>query len=200
MVTRPRLLQAARELFLAQGLDVSLEQIARHAGTTRQSLYNHFAGKPELLMQVFEQLTDEMQLPLEGIVRHDAQELPQVLQHIAATVQSHLFAATTLSIHRLLVQATAQMPALLRSMHERRAGRLRQRLADLLQHLHRQGRVQVDAPALAATAFLGAVMGYAYPMAILNERAPDPAAQRALAEEAIASFLLAWRYRADPVD
>ncbi|WP_369939217.1 TetR/AcrR family transcriptional regulator [Xanthomonas medicagonis] len=196
-LARPRLLQAARALLLEHGLDVSLEQIALHAGLTRQSLYNHFSSKADLLMQVFEALSEELQAQLENIGDSASQNLPRTLRQIALTVQAHLYAPSSLRLHRLLVQASAQMPELLQSLHQRRAGRLRQRLSDLLHRLDARGDVRVAAPQVAATAFIGAAIGYAYPGAMLNGRAPDHASQQALAEEVVASFLVAWGYRAD---
>ncbi|WNH46505.1 MULTISPECIES: TetR/AcrR family transcriptional regulator [Xanthomonas] len=194
-LARPRLLAAARTLLLEHGLDVSLEQIASQAGLTRQSLYNHFSSKAELLMQVFEALGEELQTRLENIGSATAQDLPATLRQIAVTVPAHLYAPDALRLHRLLVQASAQMPDLLQSLHQRRAGRLRERLCALLQTLHARGDVQVDAPFLAATAFIGATFGYAYPSAMLNGQAPDAVAQQALADEVVATFLAAWRYR-----
>ncbi|WP_322008938.1 helix-turn-helix domain-containing protein [Paraburkholderia sp. J12] len=48
--TREALLDAARELFTAQGYQqVSLEAIAQKARVTRGAFYHHFSGKPELL-------------------------------------------------------------------------------------------------------------------------------------------------------
>ncbi|QNH20906.1 TetR family transcriptional regulator [Xanthomonas sp. GW] len=195
-LARPRLLRAARELLLEHGLEVSLEQIALHAGLTRQSLYNHFSSKADLLMQVFEALNEELQAQLENIGDAASQDLPRALQQIALTVQAHLYAPSSLRLHRLLVQASAQMPDLLHSMHQRRTGRLRQRLSDLLQMLDARGDVRVASPTLAASAFIGAAIGYAYPGAMLNGQAPDREGQQALAAEVVTSFLAAWRYRA----
>ncbi|WP_230938634.1 TetR/AcrR family transcriptional regulator, partial [Xanthomonas translucens] len=195
-LARPRLLRAARELLLEHGLEVSLEQIALHAGLTRQSLYNHFSSKADLLMQVFEVLNEELQAQLENIGDAASQDLPRTLQQIALTVQTHLYAPSSLRLHRLLVQASAQMPDLLQSMHQRRTGRLRQRLSDLLQRLDARGDVSVASPMLAASAFIGAAIGYAYPGAMLNGQAPDRDSQQALAAEVVATFLAAWRYRA----
>lgn len=194
-LARPRLLHAARELLLERGLEVSLEQIALHAGLTRQSLYNHFSSKADLLMQVFEALNEELQAQLENIGDAASQDLPRALQQIALTVQAHLYAPSSLRLHRLLVQASAQMPELLQSMHQRRTGRLRQRLSDLLQMLDARGDVRVDSPMLAASAFIGAAIGYAYPGAMLNGQAPDSDSQQALAAEVVTSFLAAWHYR-----
>ncbi|MFN6506221.1 TetR/AcrR family transcriptional regulator [Xanthomonas translucens] len=195
-LARPRLLRAARELLLEHGLEVSLEQIALHAGLTRQSLYNHFSSKADLLMQVFEALNEELQAQLENIGDAASQDLPRTLQQIALTVQTHLYAPSSLRLHRLLVQASAQMPDLLQSMHQRRTGRLRQRLSDLLQRRDARGDVSVASPTLAASAFIGAAIGYAYPGAMLNGQAPDRDSQQALAAEVVATFLAAWRYRA----
>lgn len=48
--TRGRLLQAAAQLFDAAGVDaVTVDQIARAAGTSRANFYLHFGGKAELL-------------------------------------------------------------------------------------------------------------------------------------------------------
>ncbi|KWV15781.1 transcriptional regulator [Xanthomonas translucens] len=190
------MLRAARELLLEHGLEVSLEQIALHAGLTRQSLYNHFSSKADLLMQVFEALNEELQAQLENIGDAASQDLPRTLQQIALTVQTHLYAPSSLRLHRLLVQASAQMPDLLQSMHQRRTGRLRQRLSDLLQRRDARGDVSVASPTLAASAFIGAAIGYAYPGAMLNGQAPDRDSQQALAAEVVATFLAAWRYRA----
>ncbi|CTP83692.1 TetR family transcriptional regulator [Xanthomonas translucens pv. arrhenatheri LMG 727] len=195
-LARPRLLRAARELLLEHGLEVSLEQIALHAGLTRQSLYNHFSSKADLVMQVFEALNEELQAQLENIGDAASQDLPRTLQQIALTVQAHLYAPSSLRLHRLLVQASAQMPDLLQSMHQRRTGRLRQRLSDLLQRLDARGDVRVASPTLAASAFIGAAIGYAYPGAMLNGQAPDRDSQQALAAEVVTTFLAAWRYRA----
>ena len=51
---RPNIILAAREQFLEHGLDVSLDKIAIKAGTTRQTLYNHFPTKTALLIEIFE--------------------------------------------------------------------------------------------------------------------------------------------------
>lgn len=45
MKARPRILQAACDLFLEQGLDVSLDTIVATAGISRPTLYSHFPGE-----------------------------------------------------------------------------------------------------------------------------------------------------------
>ncbi|ABK73047.1 TetR/AcrR family transcriptional regulator [Mycolicibacterium smegmatis] len=59
---RKRVLEAARELFAAKGLEPNLNDVARHAGVGVGTVYRRFATKEELLEAIFEdamnQLTD----------------------------------------------------------------------------------------------------------------------------------------------
>jgi AcrR family transcriptional regulator len=59
--TRAALIAAARRLFAERGYAaVGTEEIVREAGVTRGALYHHFAGKPELMAGVYEQLESEL--------------------------------------------------------------------------------------------------------------------------------------------
>ena len=60
-MTRQRILDAARDVFLARGVSrTSMEQIASHAGLTRGAIYWHFKNKPE----IFHAIRDQVFLPL----------------------------------------------------------------------------------------------------------------------------------------
>ncbi|GII05852.1 TetR/AcrR family transcriptional regulator [Planobispora takensis] len=50
---RDLLVTTARELFAARGLDVSLDEIARTAGVSSGTLYNHFPERADLVEAVF---------------------------------------------------------------------------------------------------------------------------------------------------
>ncbi|MFG6201540.1 TetR/AcrR family transcriptional regulator [Nonomuraea sp. JJY05] len=50
---RDLLVTAARELFAARGLDVPLDEIARTAGVSSGTLYNHFPSREDLVDAVF---------------------------------------------------------------------------------------------------------------------------------------------------
>jgi len=60
-ITRQRIIDAAREMFLQKGVSrTSLEQIATHASVTRGAVYWHFQNKAEL----FHAMREEVYLPL----------------------------------------------------------------------------------------------------------------------------------------
>lgn len=69
--TRHKLLDSAEHLFQAQGVSrTSLQDIARHAGTTRGAIYWHFKDKASLFNAMMERVT----LPLEACFIHDEGE------------------------------------------------------------------------------------------------------------------------------
>lgn len=60
VLNRERLLAAARKLFAEQGFDVTLDDIARHAGVGVGTAYRRFANKGELLDALFAEQTVEL--------------------------------------------------------------------------------------------------------------------------------------------
>lgn len=95
MKARPRILETASVLFLQQGLDISLDEIANEAGTTRQTLYNHFPSKDALVLETFNHLIEKMQPPIATILTQESVDLPQVLARFASVVQAHFSALRT---------------------------------------------------------------------------------------------------------
>src|SRR3954452_25583966 len=56
---RTRLLDAARELFAERGLDVSMDEIAHHAGVGVGTAYRRFGSRDELIGALFEARMEE---------------------------------------------------------------------------------------------------------------------------------------------
>jgi AcrR family transcriptional regulator len=59
-INRQRLLTAAGELFAQRGLDVTLNDIAHHAGVGVGTAYRRFANKEEVIDALFEQRLDQV--------------------------------------------------------------------------------------------------------------------------------------------
>lgn len=57
---RARVVAAAREVFAASGIDVTLDEIARAAGVGVGTVYRRFSGKDELLEAVFDEVIAEL--------------------------------------------------------------------------------------------------------------------------------------------
>jgi AcrR family transcriptional regulator len=57
---RERILEAARELFARSGLEVTLDDVAHHAGVGVGTVYRRFANKEVLIDALFEERIDEI--------------------------------------------------------------------------------------------------------------------------------------------
>ncbi|MEG5888198.1 TetR/AcrR family transcriptional regulator [Enterobacter ludwigii] len=192
---RPRILEAARVLFLEQGLDVSLQVIAEKAKTTRPTLYNHFpGGKDQLLVETFSMINDSLHPPLQQLLNDTRHDLPALLVGVARMMQDYFFSPANIHFQRLLIQVLVQRPEIFSGLSRRPAGRIRDTLAHVLSTFNDDGIIQLDDPVLQSTAFLGAIMGYPLPGVIIGQTTVDKDLLNALAESAVDIFLKAWRY------
>jgi AcrR family transcriptional regulator len=132
---RAKLITAARDLFATSGVDVSVEEITRHAGVGMGTLYRHFPTKDELIDAVLEDAFAE-------IVR--------LAQEAAATDDA--WAGLTSFFERLL-ELHAQNRGVkdivaLRGHGSHRAeamrARLRPLLAQVVERAHEQGTLRRD--------------------------------------------------------
>jgi AcrR family transcriptional regulator len=70
---RERLVSAARELFASAGVDVSVREVARHAGVGVGTLYRHFPAREDLVDAVLEDAFEEFAAAAEAaLVEADA--------------------------------------------------------------------------------------------------------------------------------
>lgn len=146
-VTRARILEAARRLFLARGFTrVAIEDVAAKAGYTRGAVYSNFANKGELFLALVDERFDRQQdrssfvapatataaQRVDLLARWLAAEASQTREWLSAEVEFTAFASTD--------------PALsVRVMQAQRAGR--SALAELLEE---QCRLIGVTPPLAA--------------------------------------------------
>ena len=56
------ILDAAAEVFGERGTAASMEEIARRACVSKQTIYNHFGSKPELIRALVDRRVEEMAL------------------------------------------------------------------------------------------------------------------------------------------
>jgi TetR/AcrR family acrAB operon transcriptional repressor len=84
LATRQRLLDAAEQVFLAQGVaGTSLNDIAVAAGTTRGAIYWHFADKADLFNAMMDRVALPMQSALERVDAGDqADPLPALREAV----------------------------------------------------------------------------------------------------------------------
>ncbi|MFI5908945.1 TetR/AcrR family transcriptional regulator [Dactylosporangium sp. NPDC051541] len=82
---RQRLLDAASELFAERGLDVTLNDIAHHAGVGVGTAYRRFPNKEAVIDAVFEQRLEAVEA-----AAHEALQVPDAWQGLAQYLQRTL--------------------------------------------------------------------------------------------------------------
>jgi len=154
-LTRSSIVEASRELLVAEGLDaVSLRRIASHLGVTAPALYAYVTDKLDLLRAIATGEVDKLLAELDAIQGDDPIER---LRHSCeayasfAKANAEVFRAVFLTRPELMSEPIDGSPPLARRIFDR-IQRLMQAAAD-------EGRIATDDPALAALTWWAAVHG-----------------------------------------
>src|SRR5512139_3137390 len=143
---RERLLQAARELFLEQGYDASVDAIISRAGVARQTFYNHFQNKESLFAEAVRCCVSDIIAPLGG----HATSLRESLQDFARVYRARSLSPEGVAIYRILSCQAQRFPELIRELFGLGDGQMISTLAGVLRHAMNEGQLcQVD-PIFAA--------------------------------------------------
>jgi AcrR family transcriptional regulator len=125
---RERLLSAARELFAERGLDVTLNDIAHHAGVGVGTAYRRFANKEEVIDALFDESLDEV-----SAMVHEALAEPDAWRGLT----SYLERSLDMQLHNRALTQIMNNPAL----GDQRAAEARDRIAPLLRRLVERAHV-----------------------------------------------------------
>lgn len=185
------ILDAAVEVIGERGLSAPMEAIARRAGVSKQTVYNHYGSKAELVRALMARRVARITAPLRA---PGAMDDPQgVLEAFGRTMLETVFTTNGYSLLRVIIQGASEMPDVAQEVFEAGPRQARRQLAAFLQAETELGRMAVDDPEQAAEFFSGMVLGHSQLRALL--RLPSdrtPAEFDALAAAAAARFMRAY--------
>lgn len=151
------ILDAAAQVFGERGLAASMEEIARRAKVSKQTIYNHYGSKPELIRAIVDRRVLEITAPL--MAPAAAEHPEEALATFARFMLSAVMQPRGGAMLRMTVESAADQPDLARAFFEAGPATSRRRLADFLAMETKAGRMAVDDPVLAAEFFASMVIG-----------------------------------------
>jgi TetR/AcrR family transcriptional repressor of mexJK operon len=173
------ILEAASALFAVRGATVSMEEIARHAGVSKQTLYNRFASKVEIARALAERRSADITAPL----RTDGDPLT-VLTALAAALLDKVCNVAKGESLRGVALMSPSAPEIALAIYDSGPGESLRRLAAWLVVQDGKGLLSVPDPDLAAEMFTGMVLGHGHLRALLGVPHPVEGFERRGAEAA----------------
>jgi len=184
------ILDAASEVMAERGLSAPMAAIARRAGVSKQTVYNHYGCKTELVRALVARRVETITAPLR---EPGAEENPE--QTLTAYARTLLAVVTTrnYALMRVTIQNAGEMPDVAREVFETGPQRSRAQLARFFEAETRAGRMRVADPMQAAEFFGGLVLGHRQTRALLGmDVALAPEELDRLAAEAARIFMRAY--------
>jgi AcrR family transcriptional regulator len=151
------ILDAASDLIFERGLVAPLDEVARRAGVSKQTIYNHYGSKGDLVRALIERRSRTISAPLalEGAEANPEATLAAYAEILLRTIAIDRGVA----LFRLLIASAGQDPELARNILPSGFGGARVKLTEFLAREAEAGRLAIADPAEAAEFFAGMVVG-----------------------------------------
>lgn len=173
------ILQAASDLFAERGAAVTMEEIARKARVSKQTLYNRFASKVEIGRALAARRSDDITAPL----RVDGDPVSVLTAYAGIMLNKVCNAAKGESLRGVALMSPS-VPDIAQAIYDAGPAASMRRLADWLQAQDAKGLLVVPDPALAAEMFTGMVLGHGHLRAVLGVPHPTESFEVRAAEAA----------------
>ncbi|MER7760541.1 TetR/AcrR family transcriptional regulator [Streptomyces sp. NPDC097619] len=154
-------MEAATGAFLEKGYSgTSMDDIAKLAAVSKQTVYKHFADKEKLFAEIVLATTDRIDgtVELVAAVPADAETLEENLTRLARGFLEALTQPQVLRLRRLVIANADAFPALGAEWYEQGFERVLATLAESFAHLTEQGLLRCPDPLMAAHHFSGLLL------------------------------------------
>ena len=151
------ILEAAYDVLAERGLSAPMSAIARRAGVSKQTIYNHYGAKTDLIRALANRRSKTLTAPLQS--RNDGGP-EETLATYAKVLLAMIAAPRGYCLMRLTIQSAGELPELAREVYEAGPRATHRRLAAFLKAEDEAGRLDVDDPLEAAEMFSSMTIGH----------------------------------------
>ncbi|RKT18547.1 TetR family transcriptional regulator [Streptomyces sp. 1114.5] len=155
------IMAAATAVFMAKGYaGTSMDDIAKLAAVSKQTVYKHFADKEKLFAEIVLATTDriEAMIDLVADIPADADSLEENLLRLARQFLTTLTQPQVLQLRRLIIANADTFPDLGAAWYQQGFERVLATLADTFGRLADRGLLRIEDPLLAANHFSGLLL------------------------------------------
>lgn len=163
--------EAARQLLYEHGYDFSLEEVARRAGVSRQTIYNLLPSKSALISAIIQQSLDALAAPL--VADSEPVTHAETLTRFASLYLSMIEGRERIGMIRAMVSADAVARGDSAAFYEAGPKALRLRLTRYFDREMAAGRLSLANSELAADLFLSLISGGPQLRALLGVANPE---------------------------
>lgn len=181
------ILNAATTLFADKGLQARMEEIAKLAGVSKQTLYNRFASKLEIAQALANRRSDLLVAPLKA-----GGEPVVILEAFGRSLLERICHPDKVGSMRGVSLMSVEAPEIAQAIYEAGPKRSLKLLAAWMAEMTRQGRLNVLNPDEAAEMFSGLVIGHGHLKAMLGVDQIGTDAFEMRAREAVRVFMTAY--------
>jgi len=156
------ILKAAVELFPKLGYDkTTMDDVARHAGVTKQTVYSHYQSKELLFIQMVDNLCQRGvgHAPLVGI---KTKLFDDLLYEVGLNLLNLITSPEGMSVTRLVVAEASRYPMLAKLYYESGTQRIVQLIAEFLDGQNDRGVIAIPNTESAAAYFFSMLKGQYY--------------------------------------
>lgn len=187
---RHAIIAAASRLFLKNGFsNTSMDDIAKAARVTKQTVYANFKNKDTLFGDI---ITAEClkHSPNAAMLADDALPIEQLLFRVGRGFLAMISDPKGLAIHRLVMSEAERKPALARLFYETGPKQMNDLLTAYLVRQNKRGVLHIENPASAASYFYSLLKGrYHLRMALKVKPFPSTAELDRHVRETVAVFM-----------
>lgn len=185
------ILDAAAEILTEKGLSAPMALIARRAKVSKQTIYNHYGAKMDLIHALVSRRVDSMTRPV--AIEAAQGNAEDALAAFAEILLRFVTGPRGAAIMRLTIQSSGETPKLARDFHDTGPKATIDRLTAFMSAEMDAGRMEKGDPREAAEFFGGAAAGHKQSVALLGF--PEPLADdelKALSRRIAQRFLRAY--------